>query len=379
MKIRLLFKIIILIALFCFSNSYAFDMDQENIKIGIILDVSSFTTGSSKYFFVSDSSNKKFKITRGTINIACSKKGIRIGKYDLSLPVKIKPSNGAIFANSKPYRGYILLIKSGKKINVINVLNIEDYVKGVLPKEVNSGWPKEALKVQAVISRTYAIANLNSHSTQGFDLCSMTHCQVYGGLGVETESSNQAVLETKWEILTFEGRPAQTVFHATCAGHTEDPKYIWGWEETPPYLKGVKCPYCSNSPYARWEESLDEKGIRANLNLKDINIGKIKKINIKRKTPSGAAKEVEIIHSNGKCVLNAYKFRLTIDAWKIKSHFFDYIKVKDNKIFFKGKGWGHKAGLCQYGAKGMAEKRKHYTKILRHFYPGTKIETVNFK
>ncbi|MDR1087450.1 MAG: SpoIID/LytB domain-containing protein [Endomicrobium sp.] len=377
MKIRLLFKIIILIALFCFSNSYAFDMDQKNIRIGIILDALSFTTGSSKDFFVSDSSNKNFKLTRGTVNIACSKKGVRMDKYDLSLPVKIKPSNGAIFANSKPYRGYILLIKSGKKINVINVLNIEDYVKGVLPKEIDSGWPKEALKAQAVISRTYAMANLNSHLAQGFDLCSITHCQVYGGLGIETESSNQAVLETKGEILTFEGKPAQTVFHATCAGHTEDPKHIWVRKETPPYLKGVRCRYCSDSPHARWEQSLDEKCIRAK--LKDNNIGKIKKINIKGKTSSGAAKDLEIIHSNGKCIVNAYKFRLNIDAWKIKSHLFDSIKVKGNKIFFKGKGWGHKAGLCQYGAKGMAEKRKSYIKILYHFYHGTKIETVNFK
>jgi stage II sporulation protein D len=377
MKNKNLLKIIILAVLFSFSNSYAFDMAQKNIRIGIILDVSSFTVGSSKDFFVYSSSDKKLKLTKGTVDISYSQKGMRIGEHNLSLPIRIEASNGVIFANSKPYRGYLMLIKSGNKINIINVLDIEDYIKGVLPKEVGSDWPIEALKAQAVISRTYAIANLNSHSSQGFDLCSTTHCQVYGGLGTEAVSSNKAVLETKGEILTYEGKPAQTVFHATCGGHTEDPKYIWGWKETPPYLKGVKCRYCCNSPHAKWEQALDEDFIRTK--LKDNNIGKIKKIRIKGKTSSGAAKELEIIHSNGKSILNSYKFRLNIDAWRIKSHLFNSIKVKDNKICFKGKGWGHKAGLCQCGAKGMAEKGKTYSNILYHFYPGTKIEIAKYK
>ncbi|MDR3195464.1 MAG: SpoIID/LytB domain-containing protein [Endomicrobium sp.] len=372
-----LFKIAVFAISFSLSNAYALDNVQKSIRVSIILDASSFTAGSSKDFFVYDSANKKFKLTKGTVNVYRSQIGARIGKYDLSLPVRIEPSKGAVFANFKPYRGYLVLKKSGDKMNIINVLDIEDYIKGVLPKEIGDDWHMEALKTQAVISRTYAISNLNSHSSQGFDLCSTTHCQVYGGLGAETKNTNQAVLETKGQVLTYQGKPAQTVFHAACGGSTEDPKYVWGWKETPPYLKGVKCRYCCNSPHAKWEQSLDENFIRAK--LKDNTVGKIKSIKIKGKTSSGAAKELEITHSNGKCILNAYKFRLNIDAWKIKSHFFDSIKIKDDKICFKGKGWGHKAGLCQCGAKGMAEKGKTYSKILVYFYPKTKIETVKYK
>jgi stage II sporulation protein D len=117
---------------------------------------------------------------------------------------------------------------------------------------------------------------------------------------------------------------------------------------------------------------LNENFVRSKL-----KIGKIKDIKIKEKTPFGATKQLEITHSNGKYLLNAYKFRLYVDAWKIKSHFFNFIKVKNDKICFSGKGWGHRAGLCQYGAKGMAENGKSYSTILYHFYPGTKIETIN--
>ncbi|MDR1943023.1 MAG: SpoIID/LytB domain-containing protein [Endomicrobium sp.] len=374
MKKTTLLKILFFSISLFFSNSYALDNVQKNIRIGIVLDEMSVTIGSSRNFFVYDSSGKKLKLTKGTVNISCSQRSARIGKYDLSLPLRIEPLNGVIFVNSKPYRGYLVLKKSGKKMNVINVLDIEDYIKGVLPKEVSCDWHAEALKAQAVISRTYVISNLNRHSAQGFDLCSTTHCQVYGGLGAETKKTNHAVLETNGKVLTYLGKPAQTVFHASCGGHTEDPKYIWGWKETPPYLKGVKCRYCRNSPHAKWAQVLDKNFLENKL-----KIGKIKNIKIKGKTPFGAAKELEITHSNGKCILNGYEFRLGVDAWKIKSHFLNSIKIKNDKICFKGKGWGHKAGLCQHGAKGMAEKGKTYSTILYHFYPGTKIETVDYK
>jgi stage II sporulation protein D len=369
-----LLKILFFLISLIFSKSYALNVVQKNIRIGIVLNEMSITIESSKDFFVYNSAGEKIKFTKGIVDISCSQSSAHIGKYNLSFPIMIKPSNDVIFVNSKPYKGYLVLKKYGKRMNVINVLDIENYVKGVLPKEVDCDWHIEALKAQAVISRTYAIFNLNRHSAQGFDLCSTTHCQVYGSLKAETKKTNQAVSETNGKVLTYQGKPAQTVFHAACGGYTEDPKHIWNWKETPPYLKGVKCCYCDKNPHANWTQVMDEDFVRSKL-----KIGKIKNIKIKNKTSSGAAKQLEITYSNGKYVLNAYKFRLCVDAWKIKSHFFNSIKIKNDKIYFNGKGWGHKAGLCQYGAKGMAENGKTYLTILYHFYHGTKIETVNYK
>jgi stage II sporulation protein D len=365
------------IAFFLCCNIYASYDVQENINVGIILDASSFVAGSSEEFFISDVLNKKIKLTKGIVKISCSEEGISIKKHLLLPPLKIESSNGIIFANSKSYRGYLTIIKSENKINIINVLPIEDYIKGVLPIEASASWNIEALKSQAVISRTYAIANLNRHSAQGFDVCSTIHCQVYGGTNIEVDSCNKAVLETQYKILSYNGKFAHTVFHANCSGHTEDPKYIWNWKDTPPYLKGVKCGYCTAAPYTKWEKTLDESFIRGQLS--NNNIGKIKSIKIKGKTSAGAAKKLKITHSKGEVTLNAYQFRLAVDAWQIKSHAFDFIKTDGDKFYFKGRGWGHKVGLCQWGAKGMAEKNKTYKEILAYFYPGTIIEEVVYK
>lgn len=362
----------------CCNILYASSYDvQENINAGIILNTPSFTVGSLDDFFISDVLNKKLKLTKGIIEVSCSEEGISIKKHLLLPPLKIESSNGIIFANSKPYRGYLTIIKSENKINIINVLSIEDYIKGVLPMEAPASWCLEALESQAVISRTYAIANLNKHSAQGFDVCSTIHCQVYGGANVEAISSNKAILETQCKILSYNGKFAQAVFHANCGGHTEDPKYVWNWKDTPPYLKGVKCGYCAAAPHTKWEKALSESFIREQLS--DNNIGKIKNIEIKGKTLAGAAKKLKITHSKGKVTLNAYKFRLAVDAWLIKSHTFDFIKADGNKFYFKGRGWGHKVGLCQWGAKGMAEKGKTYKEILAYFYPGTIIKNVVYK
>lgn len=368
-----IFTCALLVSLLC-ANAYSIGKVQKNIAVGIMIDATSLELGSSKDFYVLDASNRKLKLTKGTVNVSHSAKGVKMKKYGLSLPVKINPSNGIIFVNSKPYQGYLKLIKSGNKMNVVNILTIEDYVKGVLPKEIGSASGKEALKAQAVISRTYALSNLSRHAHQGFNVCATTHCQIYGGLSDEVHVTDQAVRETQGEVLTYEGEFAQTLFHSNCGGRTDNPKYVWNWEK--PYLKGVKCGYCCKAPHTKWEQEIDANLISKK--LANNNIGKIKKIKIKGKTPAGATKELEIIHSKGKTMLNAYKFRLAIDEYKIKSHAFNSIKVKGDKVYFKGKGYGHKFGLCQWGAKGMAEKGKTYKKILEHFYPKAKIKMVDY-
>ncbi|MDR3281775.1 MAG: hypothetical protein LBS78_01940 [Endomicrobium sp.] len=110
---------------------YAINTVKENIAVGLMLDCSSFIVGSSNEFLVCDTSNKKMKLTRGFIKISCSEEGVCIGKYFLSLPVKVESSNGTIYAQYKPYRGYLIIKKSStvNKITIINFLPIEYYLK----------------------------------------------------------------------------------------------------------------------------------------------------------------------------------------------------------------------------------------------------------
>nr|MCR4662482.1 SpoIID/LytB domain-containing protein [Endomicrobiaceae bacterium] len=329
-----------------------------------------------KYYFVCN--NKEYSLSEGKIKIELTNNKAIILNKSYSLPVKFIPS-GYFLVNNKIYRINIIINCSKTGTNIINELKIEDYLKGILPKEASSSWNSEALKAQAVISRTYALKNIGKHSKDGFDICSQVHCQVYGGASCETKNCNKAVLDTKGEVVFYDNDLAQTFFHSSCGGHTENPKYVWQWKtDTPKYLKGVKDNYCKKNPHQTWKTTIPETTIREKLIKAGYKIGKIKKISTSGTTTAKAAKEIIVKHSKGTLKLNSYTFRCTISPDKIKSTSIKSIKFKNKNFTFEGKGWGHKVGLCQWGAKAMGDKNISYKKILKFYYPGTTIRKIDY-
>jgi peptidoglycan hydrolase-like amidase len=141
------------------------------------------------------------------------------------------------------YRGYgSAFVNSTGRLTVINVLNMEEYLKGVVPNEIGpaSASTYEALKAQAVAARTYAYKNLKQFDVDGYDICATARCQVYSGSNSENAMTSKAVEETKGEIITYQGEPINALYTSTCGGHTEDAQYMFeGWNY--PYLKGVEC------------------------------------------------------------------------------------------------------------------------------------------
>jgi len=352
---------------------------KENVTVGILFDIESLNIASDKKYSIKNS-EKTLNLSEGNINLRILGDKIIVGKYNLKLPVKIT-SDSYIIVNKVIYRGNILIrLSKNGKLNIINVLNIEDYLKGVLPKEVSASWDIEALKAQAVISRSYAVKNLNRHITENFNMCSSVHCQVYGGASAENEKCNKAIADTHGQVLMFDNEIAQTVFHASCGGYTEDPKYVWDWKNaTPDYLKGRKDKYCSDSPHNEWTCTLSEKIIRKKLLSSGYKIGSIKKITLSGNTGGHAKEFVIITHKDGKLKLKTYKFRLAVDSGLIKSAMIKNIKRKGTDFIFSGRGWGHRVGLCQCGAKVMAEKGLSYKKILQYYYPKTKIKNIEYE
>lgn len=374
------FKVYIILFLISFFavNIYATITVSKTIKVGILTDITSATVACDKPYIIKNK-NTKLALSAGKVEIKLNGNQVLIKNKSYSLPIKITGTS-FIVVNKKIYRGNIIVRQSLKgKLNFINEIKVEDYLKGILPKEANSSWPQEALKVQAVISRSYVLKNLNKHSKDGFDVCSTVHCQVYGGATAETKNCNEAVVQTTGEVVTFDKKIAQTLFHSSCGGHTEDPKYVWGWTtQTPKYLKGLKDKYCKKNPNQDWTCTLQEEVIRQKLVKAGYKVGKIKSIKTSGKT-SGLAKEyITIKTAKGKLKLNSYKFRTTVDPWKIKSTMISSIKKQDSSFVFKGNGWGHKVGLCQWGSKFMADKGFSYKKILQFYYPSTSIEKVNY-
>src|SRR5262249_36161508 len=158
-------------------------------------------------------------------------------------PVYFWSSGAPVGIEGVLYRGYgSAFVNSTGRLTVINVLSMEDYLKGVVPNEIGpaSASTYESLKAQAVAARTYAYKNLKQFDEDGYDICATPRCQVYSGYNTENAMTSKAVEETKGEIITYQGEPINALYTSTCGGHTEDSQNMFeGWNY--PYLKGVEC------------------------------------------------------------------------------------------------------------------------------------------
>ena len=162
------------------------------------------------------------------------------------------------------YRG-ALVVKAagGGSINVINRLALDDYVKGVVPHEVPASWPADALRVQAVAARGYALTS--GIDGDGYSLYDDTRSQAYGGASIETKETNKAVKSTKREIVTYKGSPAQTFYYSTSGGRTEASQYGFSGGSAVPYLRGVEDKYDKVSPYHSWKQTYSRGELESRL------------------------------------------------------------------------------------------------------------------
>ena len=157
-------------------------------------------------------------------------------------PLGIQPlSEQTWFKGYKYYGGFEYNRVSGNNMNVINVVGLTDYVKGVVPYEVSVSWPVEALKAQALCAKCYTVKSLGKHKAKGFDLCNTTDCQMYCGTNKATDISDAAVEETEGLFVLYDGEICTTYYHASSGGYTEDAGNIWGKDI--PYLKAVEDTY----------------------------------------------------------------------------------------------------------------------------------------
>ena len=297
-----------------------------------------------------------------------------------------------IKVNGKKYRGKIQVSVSGNSINLINVVSLEDYVKGVLPKEMPLGKNDEnfeALKALAVCIRTYAIKKVQDGKIF-FDLYSDTRDQVYGGVDSEHPLSNKAVDETQNLILTFEDKPALLFYHSTCGGYTESVENVFT-SYSIPYMKSIEDgdePFCKISPRYSWIETYTKEEIISrliNYSLLENDNYELNDISIANNFESGRVADIEIIvnrrggtEKNLKLHGNEIRSILRTSDNKniLWSTMFDVLLTSD-KVILTGKGYGHGVGLCQWGAIALSRMGNSFEYILDHYYPGTTIGHLN--
>jgi stage II sporulation protein D len=300
----------------------------------------------------------------------------------------IPENTRSLKVSDKYYKGAFRIASQNNKIQIINTITLEEYIKGVVPMEMPVGKGTEnfeALKAFAICVRTYAIKKLNSNNN--YDIYNDTRDQVYGGEGSEQIISNKAIVETRGLILTYNNTPAATFYHSTCGGYTEDGTNVFQVKNAP-YLQCIKDgdePFCNISPKFQWTETYPDYEFINRLKtaglisgpewkLADINVnsrfksGRVNELQVTLKGDSVKDKVVKIYGNNIRKIIRSSD-NLSI----LNSCSFD-INIDDkNNVVISGKGYGHGVGLCQWGAINLSRQGKDFTYILSHYYPGTKI------
>ena len=341
---------------------------HENIRVLIMSGVTEIRVSSTSLCEVRNFEEKVTLIRAQTVFPRISEDGIRLTGNNLHLDriIILATGDGMLSLNGKPYRGKLIIQRNAEgKMDVINVVGLEAYLYGVVPKEMSREWSLEALKAQAVVSRTYTIYQRERNGNRDYDLCATITSQVYGGKEAESERTNRAVDETRGMVLFYNGQLILPYFHANSGGITEDAQYVWAVKL--PYLKGVRDDYSMNVPNYLWKLSLPLDEIRKALNEKGFNIGQIERLMPVKVSPSGRVEKIKLSHSGGETIISGNEFRLKIGPTLIRSTLFS-VTCDNREVHFEGKGYGHGVGMSQWGAYAMAREGYSYRDILGYYY-----------
>lgn len=266
--------------------------------------------------------------------------------------------------------GGLEIAMQGDALLVVNRVHLEEYVEGVVGSEVNPAWHEELLKTQAVAARTYVLHKKRENEERPFDVYAGVQDQVYAGRRRVNDAVRRAVEATRGQVITYERRPIFAAYSSTAAGPTEDAVNVWAKEF--PYLRGVECPFDQESPRYEWHVAVPFDVIESRLREEGYAIGRLATLTPYSMTKAGRVNEVRMLHSGGELIVTGQDFRRILGYATLFSTQFSIDRI-EREVAFSGKGAGHGVGLCQWGAKEMAELGYRYQSILHYYYPGTEI------
>ncbi|MBU1023331.1 SpoIID/LytB domain-containing protein, partial [bacterium] len=248
------------------------------------------------------------------------------GLNDLYSSLIFTPEKGSFIKfNNKEYRGTIRAVATKTGIWVVNQVDIEDYLYGVVPFEVPMSWNLEAVKAQAVAARTYAVRCLSQYGHGEFDVYDSTKDQVYGGISGEAEKAIEAVEGTRGIILSYQGWPIKAYYHADAGGQTEEGKYIFPGDL--PYLTSV--PSKDDLETHRWHFILKKSELAKSMKSWGKDVGEIKNVQITAKSPTGRPRTIEVLGSKKSHEFSSNDFRKMIGAGRIRSTLFTIVGKND--------------------------------------------------
>lgn len=302
----------------------------------------------------------------GSSEVIQKKDGMYLDGARVTSPDGVRYRSEAIVqVSGKPVRGQIEVRPNGRgKLVAINVVPLEAYLHAVLGSEMPASFPSEALKAQAVAARTYALQKKIAAWGKPYHLGSTVLHQVYGGTRAEDPRTKIAVDATRGEVLIHQMDLVEAYFHSSCGGRTEAGGPALGRPLA--YLKPVDCPCgrVKGTPTA-WSRTFSAK------EMEKLLPG-LREIRVLEKTGTGRIERVELRSAKEKKQMSGVELRRRLGYGELKSLFFK-INKKGGSFTFSGKGFGHGAGMCQWGARRLAEQGKNYREILSHYYSGSEV------
>jgi stage II sporulation protein D len=250
----------------------------------------------------------------------------------------------------------------------VTTMPLEVYVARVLAAEGEPGAADAAQQALAVVSRTYALANLGRHARSGFDLCDSTHCQV---LRASTVVTRNATLATAGRVLTYNGRPAEVFYSASCGGHSESAEDVWPGAGYP-YLRATEDDVHGGDPAWTVELTLDR--VQRALRRAGYTGRRLERVEVERRSESGRVTRLRLVGLRPD-VIAGNEFRLAVGAREVRSTAFE-LTARGDRLRFTGRGYGHGVGLCVIGAGRRALRGESFETILSKYFPGLTLEAV---
>lgn len=364
-------NIIYFLFLLFFVNSLNFGSENHKYYIRVLLSTSSFySLNADNYFLLYG--KERIKNT-GPLELRYHAKGIEVNGVLIPKNAVGILNSGEFSVNKTLYRGSCYVYRDQGDLCLVNYLDLEDYLLGVLPNEVYSSWAMDTLKAQAVASRSYALYEILQHHTKLFDLDSRPgHSQMYKGLQSENTRTTEAVHATKGQILVTkkEGEVVKAYFSVSCGSCTAEGDEL---KDSKSYLCSVKVEQHPKNPFAYWEHEIHFSELTQKLTCPMSIVD----VNVLERGESGRIKNIQVTMKNGeKKVFNGDKFRHKVGLVSMKSTFADFHRRKSEFLFISGQGYGHGVGMGQWEAEAMAQNGKSYKKILDKFYSGTSIKKL---
>ncbi len=352
-------------------------VEDTTLRVLVRDNASGVTFDTAGLITVSDQvSGQIVHKSQGPFSLSAGAGRLLVNGQDLKISRCIVTANEDLLGlGGKPYRGaFVVLVEGDNRIQVVNYIDLEAYLYGVVPREMSPKWAEDALKAQAVAARSYALYIKGKSSDKPYDLVATTASQVYGGYDAETPATTRAVDATRGEVMTYDGRLTIAYFHANSGGFTESARNVWVADL--PYLRAIRDSYSDNIPNGTWELSLSYKALQDRLNQFGLNVGAISQIRPIDTSSSGRPIRLSIVSSRGPIELKSNDFRLKIGPTKLKSALFS-LRESTGGIRINGKGFGHGVGMSQWGAYRMAQAGHNYRDILKHYYKDIEITRLS--